>query len=104
MATRIPIEVVDAIIDDYEDGILTAAEIAKKHDVCIRSVYNILEYTGVNRGRKENRRNMTIRLNKDEMETIVLLYLESADALNGKYRIFADRVNTIILDKLSFCE
>lgn len=69
-------EIEEAVAQDYMTGILNLDQIAQKHKICKRSIYNIVERCIPRRCTKKAPQWVTARLERTEIELILLLILE----------------------------
>lgn len=79
-----------SIIDDYHGTSLSVRQIARKHDVCVRTVYNIVGNGTDHKGwKRQNKRYLS--LTRHETETLL-----NAIVPESKYSDPADLIHGII--------
>lgn len=85
------------IISDYQDGALSVRQIAEKHGVCPRSVYNCISGHTSRKGlSKQNRR--ALFLTKEETEALLLCIIEAEYHLPKADRLIIDGIQGRLLN------
>lgn len=83
------------IIRDYYRSGLSVKQIAKKHGVCMRTVYNAVKGKTNRRGQHPKDR-LPLYLSKEDAETLLLCFLEVDGLIPGyKTKSIEDRVLSI---------
>ena len=100
-----------SVIKDYFECVLTLKEIAAKHYISVRSVYNIISRHGyrcdgahprkINKDKHgEDDDTVSLRLKRSEIELIFLMYLETEPVLTDSDKITADLLTDKLLQKI----
>ena len=74
----------ELIANDYNNSGLSVAQIAEKHGICVRTVYNSIQAKNRRNRARPNRR--ALRLTKAEAEVILLCIMEAESVLSNNYR------------------